>query len=219
MSIIGNEEEISLQNKGLKDSDLRLFSKISFSNLKDLNLSHNQIKDISSLKYLETSNLKYLNLNYNDIEDIEILERINLTSLTELQLQNNNLKSVSPLLNSEMPSLKLLRIDGNKDLDHSLNDFKKVIKKYTKQIIYVVKTYEDFNKKYEVKISDESKDIDLRGSRKGNDILKDLYLLSSNYDKLTQLDLYNCEIDYISLLGRIPFKNLKILDLFNNNKI
>ena len=109
-----------------------------------------------------------------------------------------------------------LRIDGNKDLDHSLNDFKKVIKKFTKQIIYVVKTYDDFNKKYEIKISEESKEIDLRESRKGNDILKDLYLLSSNHDKLKSLDLYNCDIDDISLLGRMTFKNLRNLDLSNN---
>lgn len=217
MSLKGNEEELSLQNIGLKDSDFRLLSKINFSNLKDLNLSYNQIKDISSIKNLETSNLKYLNFNHNNIEDIGVLESLNLTSLIELQLQNNNLKSVSSLLNSEMPSLKLLRIEGNNDLDRSLNDFKKVIKKFTKQIIYVVKTYEDFNKKYDVKISEESKDIDLRDSRKGNDILKDLYLLNSNYDKLSSLYLYNCEIDDITLLSRISFKNLEILDLSDNN--
>ena len=214
--IKGDETELSLENKGLKDSDFILFSKISFSNLKDLNLSHNQLKDISSIKYISTSNLEYLNLNDNNIEDIEVLERINLTNLKELQLKNNSLKSVSTLLNSDLPSLQLLRIDGNKDLDHSLNDFKKVIKKFTKQIIYVVKTYDDFNKKYEIKISEESKEIDLRESRKGNDILKDLYLLSSNHDKLKSLDLYNCDIDDISLLGRMTFKNLRNLDLSNN---
>lgn len=216
MSLKGNEKEISLQSLGLKDSDFYLFSKISFSNLRDLNVSHNQIKDISPIRSMDTSNLEYLIINDNKIENIEVLESLNLSSLKELQLQNNNLKSVSPLLNSEMPVLKLLRIDGNKDIDLSLSEVKKVIKKFTKQIIYVVKTYEDFNKKYEVNLSEESNEIDLRGSEKGNDILKDLYILSTNYNKVKSLDLYNCNIDDISLLSRISFKNLESLDLSSN---
>ena len=46
MTIKGNEKELSLQNKGLKDSGFKLLSNIDLSKIIDLNLSGNQIKDI-----------------------------------------------------------------------------------------------------------------------------------------------------------------------------
>ena len=74
--------------------------------------------------------MKYLNFNDNKIEDIGVLESLNLKSLIELQLKNNNIKSVSSLLNCEMPSVKFLRFEGNNNLNRSLKEFKKVIKKF-----------------------------------------------------------------------------------------
>ena len=219
-SIKRDVKELSLQNIGLKDSGLKLLANIDLLKIIDLNLSGNQIKDIYPLKGIKTTFMKYLNLNDNNIEDIKVLESMNLKSLIELQLKNNNIKSVSPLLNTKMPSIKFLRFEGNNNLDRSLKDFKKVVNKFIKQFIYVVQTYEDFNKKYDLEpenqISEDSKKIDLTNSRRGNDILKDLYSISSNYDKLEIIYLYNCEIDDISYFERMSLKNLKILDLSNN---
>ena len=216
-SFNGKEESISLKNKGLKDSDFKLLTRIGFPRLKDLDVSQNKITDIESLKEMNTSYLKNMNFNDNDIKSIEVLESLDLKSLQELQLKNNSLTSVSTLLRSDLPSLQFIRLEGNDGIDRSMDDFKKVVKKYTKKIIYVVQSFEDFNKKYDAKISEKSKIIDLRDKETGNDVLKDLYLISSNYDSLKKLDISGCKIDDISLLSRISFKSLETLDLSMNN--
>lgn len=216
MSLTGNEKEVSLKNKGLNDEDVKVFSMIYFKNLKDLDLSENKIKDINFFKDMNTSNLEYLNLGHNQIEVIQILENLNLQNLKELGLQNNKIKNVSSLLKANLSSLELLRLEGNDGIDRSMSDFKKILKKYTKKLVYLVQTFEDFNKKYDVKISEESKEINLRQIKKGNDILKDLYILSSNYDNVRRLDLSGCKIDNIFELSRMSFKKLETLDLSCN---
>ena len=216
LSLNGYEESLSLNNKGLNDDDFKLISQIHFPNLKDLDISKNNIKDISPLKNIDTSNLEYLYMNDNKIENIDNFDSLNLTKLIELGLQNNNIKNVSPLLKSNLPKIELLRIEGNNEIDSSLNDFKKVIKKYTKAIIYSVQSFADFNKKYGVNITDQSPIIDLRDKETGNDVIRDLYLLSSKYDETKKLILANNKIDDISILSRISFKKLETLDLSMN---
>ena len=215
-SLNGREESISLKNKGLKDDDFKLFTEIGFSRLKDLDASYNQITSIGSLKNIGTSKMRYMNFNNNHIKSLEVLENLDLKNLQELEIKNNSLSSVSSLLKSDLPSLQFIRIEGNDGIDRDMDDFKKVIKKYTKKIIYVVQSYEDFNKKYDAEISEKSQFIDLRDKQKGNEILKDLYLLSSNYDQVKKLDLSGCRLDDISLLGRMSFKRLESLDLSLN---
>ena len=216
-SFNGKEESISLINRGLQDNDFKLLTRIGFPRLKDLDVSQNKITDIESLKDMNTSYLRNMNFNDNAIKSIGVLESLDLKSLQELQLKNNSITSVSTLLRSDLPALQFIRLEGNDGIDRSMDDFKKVLKKYTKKIIYVVQTYEDFNKKYDAKISEKSKIIDLRDKETGNDVLKDLYLISSNYDSLKKLDISGCKIDDISLLSRISFKSLETLDLSMNN--
>ena len=215
LSLTGNEEELSLKNKGLNDDDLKILSMIYFKKLKDLDLSYNKFKDIIYLKDMNTSNLKYLNLGHNEIEDIQILDSLVLENLKELGLQNNKIKNISSLLKSNLSSLELLRLEGN-EIDRSMSDFKQILKKYSKKLVYAVQTFKDFNKKYDVNISEECKEINLSVIKKGNDILKDLYILSSNYDNLKKFYLSDCKIDNIFELSRMSFKKLEILDLSLN---
>ena len=217
MSLNGNEESLSLKNIGLNDEDFKLITDINFQKLKELDISNNKIRNVDSLRNIDTSNLEYLNMSHNIIETIEVLESLNLTHLIELGLQNNNIKNVSSLLKLDAPKLELLRIEGNKEMDQSLNDFKNLMKKYTKKIIYSIQTFSDFNKKYESNISKESEIIDLSNKQAGNNIIKDLYLLSSNYDHTKKLSLANNKIDDISILSRISFKKLVTLDLSMNH--
>ena len=212
----GQEEILILRKKEMNDEDFKLLTKIGFSRLKHLDLSENKITDISDLKTINTSNLSYLSFNDNNIKSISVLESLDLSNLKELGLKNNKISDVSTLLKSDLPSIEFLRLEGNDEIDRSMNDFKKVIKKYTKKLIYVVQTFKDFNKKYDCEISKDDKEINLRDTKKGNDILKDLYLISSDYNNVTKLELADCEIDDISLLSRMSFNKLKTLDLSMN---
>ena len=212
----GQEEILILRKKEMNDEDFKLLTKIGFSRLKHLDLGENKITDISDLKTINTSNLSYLSFNDNNIKSISVLESLDLSNLKELGLKNNKISDVSTLLKSDLPSIEFLRLEGNDEIDLSMNDFKKVIKKYTKKLIYVVQTFKDFNKKYDCEISKDDKEINLRDTKKGNDILKDLYLISSDYNNVTKLELADCEIEDISLLSRMSFNKLKTLDLSMN---
>ena len=96
MSLNGDEESLSLKNKGLNDEDFELVTKINFTRLKDLDISNNKIKNIDNLKNIDTSFLEFLNMNDNNIENIEVIGNLNLTNLKELRMQNNK-KKVFPL--------------------------------------------------------------------------------------------------------------------------
>jgi len=104
-------------------------------NLKELNLSYNQISKIqnldnlSSLSKLELqtnkltstkwlqklSSLKELNLWYNEILDIKSLS--NMTNILDLQLQHNQISDISDL--SNLSNLESLKLEYNQISDES----------------------------------------------------------------------------------------------------
>jgi Leucine-rich repeat (LRR) protein len=215
MLFTGKEEKLALQKIGLEDEDLKTLSQIGFSKLKEIDISGNRIKEISCLKDINMSNVEQLSMNGNQIENINVFTEINAPNLAILELQNNKIKNVNPLLKSEFPSLQLLRIEDN-EIDKSLEAFNQLLKKYTKKLIYKTYTFEDFNKKYDCKLDKKSSEIKLADSKLGNEILKDLYILSPKYEKTERLILSNNNIDDISLLSRMKFINLKTLDLSLN---
>ena len=164
---------------------------------------------------MNTSSLENLILNNNEIENIEVLESMNLTYLKDLGLKNNKIKDVSPLLKSNLSSLNLLRLEGNY-IDKESEDVEKLIKKFTKQIIITPRTLKEFNQKYDSDITEETRKIDFRDKKTGDDILQDLYLANDNFDNLKKLDLANCKIVDISSLSKLSFKSLETLDLSVN---
>ena len=216
--IKGNEERLILKNKGLDDNALKLLSNIKLYNLKEIDLSFNKIKNIDYLEYLYSGFLEYLSLNDNIIEDITVLENMDFSKLKELNLQNNNIKKVKSLVDVKMPDLQLLRIENN-DLDPSLKEMKQLINKYEKKLVCVVQTFQEFNKKYEVNLTKNSSKLDLVGNSKGNDILKDLYLILPEINDLTELKLADCGIDNISVLSRIYLPKVEKIDLSFNKII
>ena len=218
VALTGIEQNLSLPNKGLMDSDIEILLNINFKRLLEINLSNNKIKTIEFLLNLNTALLDTIKLGDNEIKEIKTLELINLLNLTELDLKNNIIQDPSPLLNLKNECLELLRIDGNNEIDMTLSSFKQVLKKYTKsKLIYIAMTFDQFNEKYKCKISNNVKEINLSDKQCKNDVLKELYILSHNYDEVENLILRNCEIDDISYLSKISFSKLKILDLSLNN--
>ena len=127
-------------------------------------------------------------------------------SLQKIGLENEDLKTLS----------NLLKIEDNNELGLSLEELNQLLKKYTKKFIYRTYTFEDFNKKYNCQLDKKSKEIKLVNSKFGNEILKDLYILSFKYDNINRLILSNKNIDDISLLSRMRFRNLETLDLSLN---
>ena len=211
----GKEEKLALNKIGLEDDDLKTLSQIGFSKLKEIDISGNNLNDISCLKDINMSNVELLRLNDNKIKNLNVFKEINAPKLAILELQNNEIKNVGPLLKSELPSLQLLRVDNN-ELEKCMDEFNQLLKKYTKKLIYKTYTFEDFSKKYNCQLDKKSKEIKLADSNSGNEILKDLYILSSKYEKAERLILSNNKIDDISLLRRMTFLNLKTLDLSLN---
>jgi len=93
------------------------------SNLTALDLSHNNIKDISALK--ELINLRRLNLSYNNIVDISALEY--LTNLTLLDLGYNKIENISALIsNTGLDSNATVWLTGNFNItQEQINDLRK----------------------------------------------------------------------------------------------
>nr|CAD7260590.1 unnamed protein product [Timema shepardi] len=64
-------------------------AKKAFSNILELNLSHNDIEDIKSLDLFSNSPLRYLDLRYNQISDIDQLTSLQRVALVSLWLDRN----------------------------------------------------------------------------------------------------------------------------------
>ncbi|CAL5983719.1 leucine_Rich Repeat (LRR)-containing protein [Hexamita inflata] len=99
---IEQTQEFIFQERQIMNHHLLSF----LSNLTLLNLSRNEISEISSFSKLK--NLQTLDLSANKIENISTLKQ--LTNLTELNIQRNKITSY----NVELPNLKSLKIGQNR---------------------------------------------------------------------------------------------------------
>ena len=213
----GNEEKLSLRNINLGDNGFKLISKIIFTNLKEIDVSQNGIKDITPLNNMILPHLEYLNMSNNQIENIEPIAELNSKKLKEICLQENEIKDVSSLLKSEFPDLERLRLEKNQ-FDKSLESFKQLInKKYKNKVFYKEITQEEFNKKYGIEIDLGKDSIEISNLHRSDELLLDLYLLVKPENKIKYLKLDDNKINNVSLLSRIPLDNLKLLDLSLNN--
>ena len=64
-----NKEIINLVNKNIGNNYYELLSKIDTRKLKELNLSMNNISDLSHLQKLNLENLEKLDISYNKISN------------------------------------------------------------------------------------------------------------------------------------------------------
>ena len=215
----GNEDSLILRNKGINDEALKILSKMKLYNLKEIDLPFNNIKNLEYFENFSTGNLESLSLNDNKIEEINVLQKMDLKNLKLLNLQNNIIKNVKPLNDVNMPVLELLRIEGNNDINPTMDEMKKVIKKFKKQIIYVVKNFQDVYKKYNVKIERTTTKLNLDGNSNGNEVLKDLYLILPEINDITELRLADCGIDDIFILSKLFLPKVKSIDLSFNKLI
>jgi Leucine-rich repeat (LRR) protein len=103
--------ELDLTGKGLTDSDIAPLAKMT--DLTELLLGYNQIKDLSPLSGLKK--LTMLELNDNQLESLIPLS--DLVELRMLCLSGNQITDLTPL--SGLNELVLLELDGNPITDWS----------------------------------------------------------------------------------------------------
>ena len=215
--ITNKETRLILRHKNLEDIIFEEIREMSLYHLQELDLSFNKIKNIDYLKYMFLSFLEYLGLNDNKIEDIKAISQINFRELKLLNLQNNNIKNANYLTKAEMPKIEMIRIDGNR----AIKNLEEAINKYNKKLVTIPLTFEDFGKKYNLTelLTKNSIRFELNGNDKGDEILRDLYLLLPDDNKINYLILTNCGIKNIRLLSKIAFPKLENINLSFNNII
>lgn len=81
-------------------------------NLMELNLKGNNLRgSLSELGLFELTELKKLNLSHNNINDGDVMKYLPRESLVELDLSNNQLEYFN--FHGSVPSLELLKLEGN----------------------------------------------------------------------------------------------------------
>jgi Leucine-rich repeat (LRR) protein len=219
------EENLLLNNKQINDENIKLISLIKFNNLKEINLSENEITNIEPLCNINLPYLELLNLSYNKIINIEPLGEINSRKLQYLFIQNNQIEDFEVFFDNEyhsnFSSLSILRLEENKIKEDS-DTFKKLEKKY-KDIVISDSYFKRLKSKYKIiyneKDDKNEKKIQIINTNEGDSLLKDLFIIIShkNKNRITKLNLKNNKIVDPSLLNRIQFDSLEELDLSGNN--
>jgi len=224
-----NERYINLNKRKLDDQDFKYISQIRFNQLKEIDISENEITNVEPLKKMRLPFLEFLNLSHNKIKLIEPLSKLKSEKLEYIFLQNNKIEDIESLLKSDFPYLKLLRVeDYNCDLknkdeptrkkeEDKLLEFKKAL---GDKFIYksIEQQIKEFEHEYELDISCESDTIDLSDVKGGSKMLKKLFLIITYMpkNKIQKLSLRNNNIKDPSILNRINFDNLDTLDLAVN---
>lgn len=144
-------------DKVLGDDGFISLSKILFTQLKEIDLAENKIKEVNCLENMILPYLEYLDMSDNIIEDIKPIADLKCEKLKEICLQNNKIKTIKHFENSYFPDLDLLRVENNKFEKHA-EENSKVIKKFKRIIIIEAMLPIEFDKKYDTAICSEKKD-------------------------------------------------------------
>jgi len=212
------EESLFLSNKKLNDEYIKCISLIKFNQLKEIDLSENEITNIESFCNINLPFLEFLNLSYNKIKNIEPLSEINPRKLKYLFIQNNQIEDIQIFLDDDFPKLEILRVENNK-INENLDSFIKLLELYYKsnKILVTNKTIDEFKKKYDIEYNEEK--VEVEGAEEGNSLLKNIFIIISqkNKNKIRNLKLRRNNIEDPSILNRIHFEFLKELDISSNN--
>jgi len=208
--------QLRISSAGLKDISL-LSSPTGFKNLLDLNLSANQISDISPLKELKS--LTYIDLESNQISDISPLKE--LKSLTQLWFGKNRISDISALKDLKSLTTIYLRFNQISDIS-ALKDLKSLTQLWlSDNQISDICALKDLISLTKLSLGgNQISDISALKNLKSLTVLylsfnqiSDISLLE-NLKKLTELTLFNNQISDISAIKNL--KSLTYIDLSNN---
>jgi len=204
---IDNLKELDLSNNDI--SDIKVLEKVKFENLEKLDLSHNQISDIKVLKKVKFENLEILDLSWNEISDIKILEKVKFENLKELYLYNNKISDIKVLEIVKFENLEILKLSGNQ-----ISDIK-VLEKVKFENLEIL--YLSFNNISDIKVLEKVKFENLNELYLSVNKISDIKVLEKvKFGNLEKLDLSVNKISDIKVLEKIKFENLKVLDLSQN---
>ena len=224
-------DEFCLKLRGAKDEvkypklgneGFKYISQIRFKDLIEINLSNNNISDITYLNNMLLPHLEILNFSDNQIVNITPVANLVSKNLFEIYLQNNQIEDITPFENAKFSiwSLKILRLDGNKFFQNEREnqgkaDIQKLVAKFGKRLIYEKKSWDDFNKKYNSDVDENEGKLDL-GSKRNSDIIVDLLPLLTYPNNIKTLILDNDKIIDANYLTMMPLNKLTYLDLSLN---
>ena len=216
------EENLILSNKKLNDEHIKCISLIKFNQLKQIDLSENEIINIESLCNAKLPFLEKLNLSYNKINNIKPLSEINTQKLKYLFIQNNQIEDIQVFLDDDFPILEILRLENNK-IEENSDSFKKLLKLYNKSnnILVTNKKIYEIKNKYNIEYNENMKEVKVEGTEEGDSMLKNISIIISqkNKNKIKILQLRGNKIENPSILNNIQFDFdfLEELDLSINN--
>lgn len=107
-----NIEKLNISDNNI--TDISILNKCRFKELKHFDLSNNKISDITVLKEFKFQKLNELYLNQNKISNIEPLSKIDLTHLLRINLSYNNIDDINTFYRVNAPQLKYLNLSHNK---------------------------------------------------------------------------------------------------------
>ena len=212
-SYFKNIEMITIKNCKIKDFSLNHLEALFSNKLTHLILNNNKISDLSIFNKRQIySNVKTLDLSYNDISDLTYLSQINFSNLKKLNLIGNNIKSglekfLSNVINNTSEKL-ILEISKKENLielffDYSVN--------FELKFKYIIE-----NKNYNEILKNISfngiKSMMLKGF--DNDIH---FLSNKSLQNLNVLDIVSNNINDLSIFDDINFIDIKAINVFSSD--
>ena len=120
-----NNQEIKILNlKGKKLDVNALKSLVNYPYLEKLDISQNNITNISMLDKCRFKELKYFNISNNKINDITVLKEFKFQKLEELYLNQNNICNLEPLTKMDLTHVLRINLSNNNIAD--LNAFNRI---------------------------------------------------------------------------------------------
>ena len=209
-------ESLLLNNKELKNEDIKCISKIKFNQLKEIDLSGNEITNIEPLFIINLPFLEFLNLSNNYIENIEPLREKNLKPLKYLFIQNNKIKDIQIFLDKDFPVFDILKLENN-NIEENSDPLGRLISIYTKNKKILITKIDELKSKYNIECDENKKEMQLEGLKGGDLMLKYIFINIPSNNNIEKLNLAGNEIEDPSILNRIQFNSLEELDLSRNN--
>ena len=203
-----NIDSIVFEKKYMDEYDISYINNI-FINIRILNLTNNNISDISILEKVKFEKLEKLFLDNNKIYDINVLSKVRLKELKELYLNGNNISNIEILEKVNFPNLQILDLSCNKiknvDVVEKVNFIKLNMLSFHKNKI----TNTD-----KIKLA-KFKNLNLiaLSHNEGIDIN---FLTDAKFENLQYLFLADINLKKIDIFGSISFKHLKLLTLGGN---
>ena len=129
LKLKGDEISINLDGKNIGSIELKLLSNIEFKNLKEIDLSNNDIIDINPLKDFKTPKLKSLDLSFNKIIKVDPFKEIlkNIPEIEYLDLSNNLIKNADVFKDKIFEKIIQINLNNNKILQKDLDEIKRIL--------------------------------------------------------------------------------------------